>query len=170
MRRSKQALTIALLPALALIACSQQAEQEGAGGEMTMSMAMDPMELRSAVESLGTEWEAAFNAGDAAMVAGLYAEDATLLPNDSDMVEGRQAIQEFWADFIAGAPEGAAVDLQTVAVEGAGDLAYEIGRVTATANGEVLEQGKYLVVLRHQSDGSWKIIADIFNSNESAEM
>lgn len=170
MRRTTQALALALLPALGLVACAEQAGQEGAGGEIEMSMAMDPMELRSAIESVAAEWDAAFNAGDAAALTELYAEDATLLPDGSDILQGRDAIREYWAGFLSEVPEGTISQLETLAVHAAGDLAYEIGRYTATADGELIDEGKYLVVLRHEPDGSWKYIVDIWNRNESTGM
>lgn len=170
MRRTLQALLLATLPALGLVACAEQAEPEGAADEMEMSMEMDPMELRSAIESAAAEWEAAANSGDAAALADLYTADATLLPDGGEIVRGHDAVRQFWGDFLAALPEGATIDLETIAVEGAGDLAYEIGRFTASAGGETLDAGKYLVVWRHEPDGSWKLTADIWNRNESTEM
>jgi ketosteroid isomerase-like protein len=53
----------------------------------------------------------------------------------------------------------------------AGDWAYSRGTYSATltpkAGGEPREDsGKYLTILERQSDGSWKIARDCFNSNE----
>jgi uncharacterized protein (TIGR02246 family) len=166
MRGTTQALVLALLPALGLAACGQQPEQEGGA----MEMAMEPAELRSAIESLTAEWETAFNAGDAAAVAEVYAEDATLMPDGRDIVTGRDAIRQFWSGAMAEAPEGVVADLETLEVRGAGNLAYEIGRYTDRAGDEVVERGKYLVVWKQQADGTWKIVADIWNRNESPEM
>ncbi len=170
MRRTIQALALALLPALGLAACGQQAGQESAGGEMEMSMAMDPMELRSAIESMAAEWKTAYNAGDAAAVAALYAEDATLLPDGRDIVSGPDALREYWAWEISNLPEGATIDLEVVAVNGSGDLAYEIGRFTVTADAEPIDEGKYLAVWRHEPDGSWKLVVDTWNGNEPTGM
>jgi len=168
MTRITLALAFAILPALGLIAC---AEQEGTADEM--AMAMDPMELRSAIESLAAQWDAAYNAGDAAALAEMYAEDAKLMPQGGDIVNGRAAIQEFWAAEIAATPEGVTNALETVEVHGSGDMAYEIGRFSATVEGEVIGEGKYLVAWQQQPDGSWKIVVDIWNTNapmESREM
>jgi ketosteroid isomerase-like protein len=38
----------------------------------------------------------AFNRGDAATVADFYTEDAKVLPNNMEMVSGKQAIQQLW--------------------------------------------------------------------------
>ena len=41
-------------------------------------------------------FEQAFNRGNAAAVAALYTENATLLPPGADLMTGRQAAQSFW--------------------------------------------------------------------------
>ena len=51
---------------------------------------------KAAIQQLNDKWTAAFNKGDAAAVAAMYAEDAYVLPPGSDMVEGRKAIEAFW--------------------------------------------------------------------------
>lgn len=170
MRGTTQALALAMLIALGVAACAEQADQEGTAGEMEMSMAMDPMELRSAIESNGDAWESAANAGDATALAELYATDATLMPDGAETVRGRDGIQEFWTGFLAEIPEGSVVELESVDVDGAGDLAYEVGRFTLSSGGDVLDEGKFVVVWQHQPDGSWKMLVDIWNRNESMEM
>lgn len=178
MRRTLQALLLATLPALGLVACAEQAEQEGMSGETAaeaagareMSMEMDPMELRSAIESAAADFEAAAAAGDAAAIAALYTQDATLLPDGAEIIRGRGGIQDYWAALLSELPEDATVDLETVDVDGAGDLAYEIGTFTVTAGGETIDAGKFVVVWRHEPDGSWKMLADIFNRNEPMGM
>ena len=61
-------------------------------------------------------------------------------------------------------------ELTTTAVEGRGDLAYAVGIYRATltpkkpgAKPLPTEVGKYLEVLKKQSDGSWKIVYDMWS-------
>jgi ketosteroid isomerase-like protein len=65
-------------------------------------------------------------AGDAAGVADLYAEDATLLPPDTSAIAGRAAIEEFWKASIQMGVRGAA--LETAQFEERQDLGFEVGR------------------------------------------
>ena len=44
------------------------------------------------------------------------------------------------------------------------DLGYSTGRYSATF-GDTTDQGKYVTIWRRQSDGSWKVVEDIFNSD-----
>ncbi|MGH8286688.1 MAG: DUF4440 domain-containing protein [Steroidobacteraceae bacterium] len=55
------------------------------------------------------------------------------------------------------------------AVVGAsGDVGYTTGTYEMTAEGAT-ERGKYVTVWKKQSDGSWKVVEDIFNANETAK-
>ena len=52
------------------------------------------------VEQFTREFEALFNAGDAAGMASFYAEDARLLAEHADLIRGRDAIERFWREAI----------------------------------------------------------------------
>ena len=53
------------------------------------------------VEQFTREFEALFNAGDAAGMASFYAEDARLLAEHADLIRGRDAIERFWREAIS---------------------------------------------------------------------
>src|SRR2546421_12731111 len=82
------------------------------------------------VEQFTREFEALFNAGDAAGMAAFYAEDARLLAEHADLVRGRDAIERFWREALGRAPAASAV--RTIKLgEGisARDLGYALGTV-----------------------------------------
>ncbi len=109
----------------------------------------------------------AYSRGDVAAVAALYSEDAVLLPPNSQMLRGREAIQQFWAGARQMGVREAA--LETVQVEESGDMAWEIGAYTLKIQPEggqaTTDRGKYTVVWKRQTDGSWKMAVDIWNTN-----
>ncbi len=108
-------------------------------------------------------WMTAVEAQDAAAVAARYTEDAQLMPPFSDIVEGNQAIQAVWQDLFGLGVEK--IQLETVEVEAMGKLAYETGKYTTYATGELmLDQGKYIVVWK-EVEGQWKLHRDIWNSS-----
>ena len=109
----------------------------------------------------------AYNRGDAAAAADHYTEDAKLLPSNREMVSGKQAIQEFWEMAMAAGVRR--VDLEAVEVGFDGNLGYVRGVSTVTiqpeGGQEMINKGKYLVILKRQADDSWKVAVDIWNSD-----
>lgn len=122
--------------------------------------AADPV-ARRAIEAAVRRYVAASNEGDAEALTELYAEDAVLLPPDHVPIHGREAIGEFWRQ---GTDSGLAV--RTLRIEVEGSLGYLIGNYSlpATAD-EPADSGKYVMCLRREQDGSWRLTADIWNSS-----
>lgn len=118
---------------------------------------------RKNVESGEQMWLKAFNSGDAAGVAAMYTENARLLPPNSDILQGRTAIEPFIKGFIA---TGAQLAFSLLDVHEAGNLAVSIGTYRLTIPGAAEERGKFIEVWQRQGDGSWRIVDDIFNSSE----
>ena len=48
------------------------------------------------IQAHNERFAAAFNSGDFAAVARLYAEDGRILPPGAEMMQGREAIQGYW--------------------------------------------------------------------------
>jgi uncharacterized protein (TIGR02246 family) len=120
------------------------------------------MDLRTEIAKVSEAWQAAYNAGDAAALAALYAEDATILPPGGDAVSGRAAIQAHFAEELA---QGAKSTLTLREVIGHGDMAIEIGGWSAeTPDGTHLDHGKYMTVYR-KVGGAWLLTRDMWNSS-----
>jgi ketosteroid isomerase-like protein len=98
----------------------------------------------------------------AALTEVFYAEDAQLMPPNAPLVRGKAAIRDFWTAFMQ--MTGTDIVLDSYDISAAGDLAYGVGRWSGTLQGRK-QQGKYIVVYRHQGDGGYKAIADIFNAD-----
>jgi uncharacterized protein (TIGR02246 family) len=124
-------------------------------------------DYRAEVLAIAQDAEKCVRAGDARGMAGLYTENATLLPPGQPAITGRQNIQGFWqAFFDAGASDA---KLKSIKISGSGDLAYEIGEYSAVmpqpSGGTAPGTGKYLVVFERQQDGKLKMVADMFSPN-----
>ncbi len=150
---------LTLLSLLLIVACSPTA--------------VEPVEEATeadveAINSLRDEFIALDNAGDAAGLASLYTNDAVLMPPNESAVTGNQAIEswfqttfdQFTIEFTLASDE----------LEVVGDLAFDGGSymiaLTPKADGEPMEEtGKYIIILRKQVDGSWKLVRDIWNSD-----
>jgi uncharacterized protein (TIGR02246 family) len=120
---------------------------------------------RQAIQAAVGRYVDASNQGDVETLTSLYAEDAVLLPPDHAPIEGRKAIEEFWRQ---GTDQGLRVT--TLRLEVAGDIGYLIGRynLPATAK-EQADSGKYVMCLKRQRDGAWKLTADIWNSSSNED-
>jgi uncharacterized protein (TIGR02246 family) len=114
-----------------------------------------------------SRYQAAYNAGDAAAVAALYTDDAISMPDHHAALEGKAAIQQYLQEMFAQYTHS--LNVTPGDTEITGDLAHEHGTfsltVTPKAGGNAMtENGKYLVVLKRQADGSWLIHHDIENA------
>lgn len=129
--------------------------------------AVGKVEDASAVGSLRQSYEAAENAGDAAAVAELWAADGVLMPAHAPAVEGREAIQAFYAgQFEQGKVDISINDEEAVMSGnwGFGRGAYSL-QVTMADGGTLEDQGKYISIVARQPDGGVKISRLIFNSD-----
>jgi uncharacterized protein (TIGR02246 family) len=117
--------------------------------------------VTEAIEARSLEFEAAFNAGDSAAVAALYAPDAAILPPGGARIDGREEIAAFWASAI----ESGLADLDLVATEviATGDSALDVGTLSALGEGgeRAVVAAKY-VVHWVQIDGIWQLHRDIW--------
>lgn len=133
------------------------------------SIAQAQQSVRTAIEANTKQFIEAFNKGDAAAVANMYAVDARVLPPNSAMVEGRANIQKFWQGAMTAGLK--MVSLDAVKVEAQGNIAVEVGRYVATAPGAggatTTDKGKYVVVWKRQG-GTWKLAVDTYNSDMPA--
>ncbi len=123
--------------------------------------------VEQAIRDGGRRFVEAYNRGDAAAAADHYTEDAKLLPPNLEMVSGKEAIRGFWKTAMDMGVRR--INLETEEVGYDGDLAYVRGVSTVTiqpeGGQEVTHRGKYLVALKRQADGSWKVAVDIWNSD-----
>lgn len=116
---------------------------------------------RQAIETAVRRYVTASNQGDAQALADLYSEDAVLLPPDHEPVRGREAIGAYWSQ---GTDRG--LEVTTLAVEVNADLGYLVGRYhLAATDEEPADSGKYVMCLKRQRDGAWKLTADIWNQS-----
>ena len=121
------------------------------------------------VEQFTREFEALFNAGDAASMASFYAEDARLLAGNADLIQGRGAIEQFWREAISRARAASAVrTIRLDEVISSGDLGYALGTVAVRIpSGRVLTT-KYATIWQRDNDGRWRLAVDSSSPNPAA--
>ena len=123
-------------------------------------------EAQAAIEAANAKFSEAFARGDAKALSAMYTTDAIVFPPDGEMIRGNEAIGDFWKATRDGGVQSAA--LTTIDVGRSGDVAYEVGTVSLTIQPAGKEPttaiAKYVVVWKRQTDGSWKLHRDIWNS------
>jgi uncharacterized protein (TIGR02246 family) len=150
--------TITLLLLMALATACQSAATPGSADE-------------SALRKLDDEWSKAVGAKDVEKTMSYYADDALMMPPNIPTLTGKQSIRTLWKSLLE-AP-GFAGGWKATKVELSGNLSYVTGTYEITEtddNGKPMtDKGTYLKVWKKQSDGSWKCVADMFNSDRRDE-
>ena len=117
------------------------------------------------ISTANRQLEAALANGDAASMAALYTDNGMLMPPDTPPTSGAEGIQAYWQAVIDMGVKSMA--LSTAELEDMGDTAVDTGTATLviqTEDGQTVEaEGKFIVVWKQQSDGSWKLHNDCFN-------
>ena len=121
-----------------------------------------PVDVTQEIEEANKAFMEVRKSGDAETMSMLYTIDARILPSNGAVINGREAIQEYWSD---GMNQGSSeLKLETVSAEGIGDVAIEEGRFKVYVGEEVVDEGKYIVTWKKE-DGQWKLDRDIWNSS-----
>jgi uncharacterized protein (TIGR02246 family) len=119
----------------------------------------------AAIAAATAQFIEAFTRQDAAACARLYTEQGATLPPGADIAHGREAIQAVWQEAFDAGLTGFQVD--SLEVESAGDLAYEVERYAMYAGDEIADEGKYLLIWKREG-GEWRIHRDMVNSSHPA--
>lgn len=121
-----------------------------------------PDSTREQIEALNRQMMQTFKRGDMLGVARFYADDATIFSYRGQKIQGRQAVDRYWA----GIKNGKDWKLEVVEVGGQGVAIYQIGKSSLTT----VRDGKestyvcdFVVIWKRQPDGAYKIYVDIYN-------
>jgi uncharacterized protein (TIGR02246 family) len=115
-------------------------------------------------EELGKKWVEAYDAGDAAAIAALFAPDDVFIPATGVVLKGREAIKNAVAARIKAGWNKETVNF--IAGGAAGDAGWTIGDYVIFGSGENEGKqiaGKYGETLVHDSDG-WHIVMLVGNA------
>ncbi len=162
---------VAVLAAVLLLpACAQPKVEETT--QTKAAPTVDAAAVQQQIETANAAQIKAWEANDTARSSQNYAADAVvMMPNDAAWVGGDK-IHAGMNGFMSQASlKDVQVKTQNVMVSG--DLAVETGSfewtVAPKVGKPVHEKGKYLTVWKQQTDGSWKIVRDINNSDLPAK-
>ena len=125
--------------------------------------------IEQALRDLDAQWSKDAEAKDVDKTVSYYAEAAMVMPPNASAATTKEAIRSAWKEMLTS--PGAAISWKATKVEVAktGDLAYVSGTYEETmtdASGKpAKDRGKYVEIFKKQADGTWKVVADIWNSD-----
>jgi len=131
-----------------------------------------PKRESQGIDATRNAYVTAWKAADADRIAELYAEDALVMYPNQPAVIGRGAIRDYFKAFFGElVQKDFALASDEIVI--AGPWAFDRGtyrwQAVPRAGGDPVEDnGKYLVVLQQQTDGTWKIARDMDNSDRAA--
>ena len=120
----------------------------------------------AAVDAVRRDFNAAFNANDAAAIGRLFDAEGMLLPPGMAAVAGAEKITARYVGHFAKTRSRFELKPGDIRIcEGWAFLDAEFARTDAPKAGgtPASVEGRYLMVFRKQADGSWKIFRDIWN-------
>ena len=158
----RKSLLLSLL--LAAAACStgnkaaSDSAQMASADSTKMAKPADDNASKDAVGKVRSMWKDFADKKYSAGVAGLYTDDAVLVGTNIPAATGKSEITTRLGQMLAVASN---TDIESKETVVGGDVAYDYGTYTQTITppkGKPMQvNGTYLVTLRKQPDGSWKI-------------
>ena len=121
-----------------------------------------------AIQKASAQFTVAVQTADAELWASLYTDDAVMLPPNHPIVQGKAAIAQYMNENFFGLFD-IAMDDTTDALVVDRNMAFRRGTVKLTLtpkNGDATidDVVRYIEIWQRQSDGTWKLTEDMFNS------
>ena len=140
----------------------------------TQLYAQSEAELKAKFGEMNKKFAQMMVDGDHSGMLSLYEDDAISMPSYQPMIKGIDAMKKAQEMEHEMGTKITAFTLETTDVMEAGDYILEIGLYTISMEipgmGPVDDNGKYMNVWEKQDDGSMKIKADIWNTDNNPWM
>ena len=134
----------------------------------------DMAALRKTVDAYNNASKESMLAGTPEKIMSYFEADALEMSPNSPVIKGKDNILAFQQGMTKAGMKFNAVDFQTLELTADGKSAYEIGSYNMTITmppiGEMKDTGKYIALWRQQSDGSWKVHAEMWNTDTPMQM
>jgi ketosteroid isomerase-like protein len=131
-----------------------------------------PMTPTDAVRAADEEWMKVSSAKDIDKSVAFCDEKGAVLSPNAPIAEGRQAIAKSFSGFFSLPALKITWHADKADAARSGELGYTSGTYqmsfSDSAGKTISDRGKYVTVWKEQSDGSWEVLLDIFNSDMPA--
>ncbi len=155
-------LSTILFLTLLIPACQPAAEP----AEEAPSTEADEAAIRESMQRIVEKW----NAADLEGMLAEFTQDLVIMPPEAPAISGKEAVYTVGKVFLE--QNSSVWDFTIEDVQISGDLAFVRGEQTMSTtekeSGETEEgEGKGVFIFRRESDGTWKGVIEIMNSNEA---
>jgi len=116
------------------------------------------------VRAAAERWDAAFNSGDTATLAGFYASDGCVIPAGGTPARGAEAIGKFFTDLRGNGFDGHKITVEHV--DEKGPIAIASGKWQLSGPGEggaTAQYGGNWVNVLERTGGGWRILLHTWN-------
>ena len=127
-------------------------------------------DTRKTIAEAYVQWSQAAKTGNVDALAGMYANDATILPDEREAVSGKDAIRAFYGDWLTQRGKLLEEKFENINSFQEGDLLIDSTKYSGILlkdGKEVRFSGKRLVVWQRQFQGPWKIVRDTWNKSSA---
>ena len=111
--------------------------------------------------------------GDASAASAMFREDATLMPAEAPLIQGRPAIEQYYRQWLNSAAKPASFTFHHLDAPSFGDTGLDIGTfrqgLQLPGGSNVQITGKYSVVVK-RTGGQWKMAYLIFNTDRPSQL
>jgi ketosteroid isomerase-like protein len=123
----------------------------------------------AAIRDTDKAFSAAATSKDIEGALAFYAKDAVVMPPNEPMAMSPEAIRKSFTAFMSAPGLSMSWEPTKAGVGHSGDLGYTLGTYQLSMTGPdgrpISDSGKYLTIWRKQGDGTWKVEADMFNTD-----
>jgi len=123
-----------------------------------------------AIKEMETAWMKDINTKDPEKWLSHLTDDASFLAPGAPIATGKDAMKSIVKSLVSDPNFALSFSSTKVEVAKSGDIGYSVGMYSLTMSDPVtkvrmVDTGKYLTTFKKQSDGSWKAVADMINSD-----
>jgi ketosteroid isomerase-like protein len=145
------------------------------GGSVTAAFAnstaspTDRSADEAAIRKIDVAWSHAAETKDIDGTVAPYDADGSVLPFNAPIATGTAAIRQVWSSLMSKPGFHLTFAPTKIVIAGSGDMAWEVGTfelILNDAQGNPMTMlGKYVVTWK-KLGGTWKVAADIFNTDK----
>ena len=118
---------------------------------------------KTAIRSASQKYVEAANIQNVDAWLQQVSENAVFMPLNHAPLEGRKAIAQWFSAPQSQGP--VTLSLTLAEIDGRGDVAFVRGAYLLTRNNANVGTGNFIEVWQKESDGAWRIIRDVWNTN-----